>query len=466
MPTNLLNPVAEVRLYPDTGDPLILNSWSRNPDTPFLESVEVTTKLRGVSTITCETTWPYDVFLQTLAEKPRLLAPESLLSVSLGYTGTGLDGGEYTRRFRSILNKPDPTFNSDRVSITLSGDGKVNRADRRGSARNFQNMTVYQAIKDVAKRNGMALYFKDSDGNVKPFDNPYRVQGCAKTLNHTFRRTEKGILRYLIEVKSGQEFYVDGEKLVIVSLAETLKNDSSKVVMTYRRGPDFENSVWPMEDFTAENFSERLAEGSYRVEQKKVDDRTKETQETQKTAEDEDVRLPFTEGIRYPDFIEDTVEAGVDKLEKIWSNPEIIEKAHKVVTGEMKKDNYGSGSPTASSTDPDAEEKAAKRGKEKQKSTGKQGTFKSPGIPFLDPGDRVDVVGTNIYDGVYFVISNTHSFSTDGYDSNVKVLDTTGATNKGLTQFLQESGSQVEKTKSPPGDQSNTITKEAKSNDQ
>lgn len=468
MPVNLLNPVARVRLYPDTGDPLILNSWSKKPTTPFLQSVEVTTKLRGVSTITCETSWPYNVFLQTLRERPKVLSPESVLEVSIGYTGTGIDGGEYTRRFQSILNKPDPTFNNDRVSITLSGDGKVQKAERRGSAKNIQNKTVYSAVKEVANRNGLSLYFKDSDGKVKPMDNPYRVNGCAKKLNHTFRRTEKGILRYLIEVKAGQDFYVDGSKLVIVNLAEVIKDGPPTVIMTYRRGPDFENGIWPVEDFNAENFSDRLSTAAYRVEQKSVDSRTKETKKVEKTASDDDVRLPFTEGIAYPEFIEDTIEAGVDRAEQVWSAGKQIQKAREVITGFFRPDNYGE-SPTASSTDPDAEEKAAKRKNERQKAGGKQATYKSPGIPFLDPGDRVDIVGTNIYDGVYFTVSNTHSFSTDGYDSNVKILDTTGATqgtDKSLTQFLQESGSQVEKTKSPPGSPSGKTTKEAKpSND-
>jgi len=396
---NYIGPVMGVTLYDKKdGNALDLTAWSREFDYPYINSVSVEVEMSISNTIQVSISPPFEEWKRLTNDMPEFFVPGARVRVALGYSG-GSGIKEYWANIATVTAE----VQADYPTMNIEARGGPYFASKVQDIEVSWESTVREVLTEIAISRGWELGYLSSDNQI--ITNVSVVDGYEEMdqpVGNILHGSIYSIMRQLIEVVAGYEFWAEGDTVVIVNPA--FVGRATKIpIFEYKGNPvDVQKGIYPLLEYNSTNSQVAYESSVHKVSSKDIDADTKgEPKETQVTSSDEGLNQSSMRSHGVPD----EVTQSDAKLQSVW--------------GEIKRGK----NVAVSSRDPHMKKRLQMLKRRGNQTGGLQAEIQTIGHPLLRPGQFIEVRNLpRLWSGKYQIRKVTHVGDDSGYSTNLNVL--------------------------------------------
>lgn len=461
---NYTGPVHYVDIVSKSGKKLRFRTWAERYETaqpqdllqervfPFLVSSSVRMEgsgpeaARGMNSVGMEMSFtvepPYELWVQMVENYEDCFAPDAKCALQIGYSGPG--GPQLTERFEGLVQYPSISLAPDFVSMSFSATGTTWHMGQWDGAVAF-NEPIIDALRYISDAHAAKLYYLNQENREVPLKTvPDSLSQLTRTLSEVKEGNDFEILKELIEINAGYEFYRRNDRIVIYNQKE--RGAVKEIpIFVFRGQMAPQHNRYPILTISNSNTQTALNPAARVARSTDVDLDSKDTVVNE--VRNEDLGVAWQRQKAFSDVVgERDILSFIDALEAaesgIQQDPAFgqtsagsaiqsfgqgvnVERAAKQLQGRdiigeiraskgsFRVDNAGKRYPLASN-DPAGRQKAEMRKRKAHANSGVTCEWTTPGNPSLRPGMEVILQGcSNILNGRYQLQTVEHQMGAE-----------------------------------------------------
>lgn len=401
---------------------------------------------RGMNSTGHEMSWsiemPYDSWIVMVDGYEECFTSDAKCAIQLGYSGP--NGEQLTERFEGIISSPSLSLSSDFVNMSFTAVATTWHMGTWDGAL-AMNESVLKSIRLLADSHATKIYYLNQENKEAPVPNP--APDVLGNLNRIVNEVKQGsdfqMIKELIEINAGYEFYRRNDRIVIYSQKE--RAAAPIPIFTFRGHTDPKRNRHPILTISNQDTQRALNPAARLLRMADVDLDSKITSVLEIRNEDLDIDwqrqhafsdvvgsslagLSFEAAIKAREDLLSIVDGATNLpsfqpknllSESVFAAKDISGESISADKGSFRLDNAGKLLPVASN-DPSGKEKALMHKRKAVANSGIQCEWTTPGNPSLRPGMEVIIQGcSHIFDGRYQLHSVAHEVGGDGFTTTL-----------------------------------------------